>query len=121
MTTESESMLWRWGCWSRENPRSEISVLGRVKEEGAGAGHISTKPEIYMPPSVELVEHAILGMEDEIKTAIILKYHHRKNSKDGGKELHCHPRHFNRLISNGICFVAGYLCAIGPPDKNPGK
>lgn len=109
---EAEDLLFRWGRWSRDNPGlkfSSCSTLGRVIEEGPGAGQVSRGTQIPMPEPIELCEQIVLSMPSDLQDAIIAKYVHRLRDMDASKSIHHGITQYRVLVMNGVMWTAGYL------------
>lgn len=109
----AEGFLYRWGKWCNENPGQCISILGRYIDEGAGAAHIATNPEIPMSDEIQLTEEAVLLLVDtDSQLPLVLKYVERTSPREACRRCKCHPREYNKLVNYGIYFVAGYISGV---------
>ena len=107
---EAETLLYRWGDWSRRHPGigfSSISVLGRMIEQGPGAGHGDINQGIAMPDNIEHCEKAVCKMERQIRKAIVTKYIYRVAQADAAKRFHCGRAELRRRLDAGVMFLAG--------------
>ena len=112
---EAETLLYRWGDWSRRHPGigfSSISVIGRMIEQGPGAGHGDVNQGIGMPDDIEHCEKAVCKMEILIKKDIVTKYIYRVSQIHAAKRLHCDRNEIRRRLDAGIMFLAGSMAFV---------
>ena len=106
---ESETLLWKWGDWSRKTGGTGKSILGRMIDQGPGAGHVDVNPPIAMPCNIEHCEKVICRMPTVIKKAVITKYVYRVSQSDAAKRFHCDRNEIRRRLDAGAMFLAGYF------------
>ena len=107
---EAETLLYRWGDWSRSNSNldySSMSIIGRMIEQGPGAGHADRNQEISMPDDIAHCEKMVCKMEKIIKKAVITKYVFRVSQADAAKRFHCDRNEVRRRLDAGAMFLAG--------------
>lgn len=109
---EAENLLLRWGDWSRSHSDldySSISIIGRMVEQGPGAGHADSNAEIAMPEDIAHCEKMVCRMSDIVKKAVKTKYVFRVTQEEAAKRLKCGRAEFRRRLDDGAMFLAGSL------------
>lgn len=109
---EAESLLHRWGQWSRSHSGldfSSLSIIGRMIEQGPGAGHAGTGQTISMPDDIAHCEKIICRMSKSIRKTLVSKYVFGLSQKELAKYYHCDRNEIRRRIDNGVMFLAGAI------------
>jgi DNA-directed RNA polymerase specialized sigma24 family protein len=111
-----EGRLTRWGRLARGRCEDlgipERSVLGRMIEEGFGAGQVSDWSSRHLPDDVVEVDRAVAGLPKRYKRAVRVHYLTDLPTMVKAQLLHTSRRSFYLLVSAGKQGVCDRLVAI---------
>jgi hypothetical protein len=119
-TKAAHLRLEEWGKWAKDAETRawpNRTLLGRVIDEGFGAGQ-STRPPIHMPPEVATVDAAVcrLGAIDRL---VILTYYVRWEPIEVmARRSHMRVRQFQNVLRRARWRICGYLDAAETKGLN---
>lgn len=103
-----------WGRWARETETRawpERSVLGRLIEEGPGAGQAG-RPSGYVHPSIAAIESAVIKLPAKEREAVREYYTRWAPPEVVARRVRMRMREFQSTLYRARVRVAGYLAAV---------
>lgn len=103
-----------WGRWARDietRAWPERSVLGRLIEEGPGAGQAG-RPAGYVHPDIAAVESAVVRLPPKEREVVREYYTRWAPPEVVARRVRMGRREFGRVLYRARVRVSGYLTAL---------
>ncbi len=107
--------LERWGRWARDagiRAWPQVTLLGRIIEEGLHGARSTGAPPVSMPSEVERVDKAVAHL-GEVDRRVIRKYYLEWAPPEVmAKSLKMRRREFDNVLRRARYRVQGYIAAL---------
>jgi hypothetical protein len=100
-----------WGAWAKESEAHawpSVTLLGRMIEQGPGAGQ-SSKPPIAMPDEIAAVDAAVCRLNAIDKKAVQLYYIRWAPLEIHARNMGMRARQYQNVLRRARWRLAGYL------------
>jgi hypothetical protein len=113
-TKQVHLRLEAWGAWAKESEIRawpSITILGRMMEQGSGAGQ-QGRPPISMPEEISQVDAAVCKLGDIDRRAVKLYYIKWAPIEIHARALKMRPRQFQNVLRRARWRLALVLGAL---------